>query len=317
MEILNIGQKYWNIFAKKSIWYKLMICLLIVLVCIVLLSIESHKREGFTSKKEQAEKFKVALHPSEIYDKFYANMYDDLILNKMKNDYEIGEITDNMSSEKDDTLVLDIGSGTGHHVASLNNLGYQSIGIDISPEMIKVAKNKYPHSHFEEGDALQGMHFEPSTFTDILCLYFTIYYIKDKQQFFDNCYKWLQPNGTLFLHLVNRKAFDPLFNSANPLSLINLKERKDDGKVKSTAEFEDFKYRSEFTLNKETDEGELSEHILFNKNGKVRQNIHKLYIPTQKEILTLAKEAGFKLEKTLNLGEIAYDNQYIYVLRKQ
>ena len=46
-----------------------------------------------------------------IYDEFYANVYDDLIFNQIKNDYEVGEII-NKTTPDTESLILDIGSGT-------------------------------------------------------------------------------------------------------------------------------------------------------------------------------------------------------------
>ena len=41
----------------------------------------------------------------------------------------------------------------------------------------------------QQGDALKGDTFATNSFTHILCMYFTIYYFKDKAQFFNNCFK--------------------------------------------------------------------------------------------------------------------------------
>ena len=57
------------------------------------------------------------------------------------------------------------------------------------------------------------MEFPADTFTHITCLYFTIYYIKDKRLFFENCFKWLKPHGVLVIHLVNMNKFDPILPS--------------------------------------------------------------------------------------------------------
>lgn len=43
--------------------------------------------------------------------------------------------------------VLEVGCGTGDLISFLN--AQVAIGIDISSEMIRIARNKYPHIHFE------------------------------------------------------------------------------------------------------------------------------------------------------------------------
>ena len=62
-----------------------------------------------------------------------------------------------------------------------------------------------------------------NSFSTITCFYFTIYYIKDKNTFLQNCYNWLMPGGYLVLHLVNRDKFDPILNVAGPYILLVLK----------------------------------------------------------------------------------------------
>ena len=74
------------------------------------------------------------------------------------------------------------------------------------------------------------MHFDQEAFSHITCLYFTIYYIKDKKRFFKNCFDWLMPTGHLAIHLVNRDKFDPIIEAGNPLHIVSpqkLCEKKD------------------------------------------------------------------------------------------
>ena len=48
----------------------------------------------------------------------------------------------------------------------------------------------------------------------------------------------------------------------------------------------------------------------------IAKNIHKFYMPSQKYILSLAKDAGFIFLSKTEMNHINYDNQYIYVLTK-
>ena len=87
--------------------------------------------------------------------------------------------------------------------------------------MIKISQDKYPSSKYIVGDALNAMTFPQQSFTHLTCLYFTIYYIKNKRQFFENCYNWLAPGGYLLLHLVDRDNFDPILPAGDPLTIIS------------------------------------------------------------------------------------------------
>ncbi|MGW5878256.1 class I SAM-dependent DNA methyltransferase [Nocardiopsis terrae] len=55
-------------------------------------------------------------------------------------------------------LLLDLGCGTGNSSVELKKQGYQVTGIDISPEMIEVARNK---------DEMSGIEFQVGELTDI------------------------------------------------------------------------------------------------------------------------------------------------------
>jgi SAM-dependent methyltransferase len=65
-----------------------------------------------------------------------------------KDEYEIGEIM-NKTSASSQSKILDVGCGTGHHVAELSGRSIDVIGIDISPSMIKKARESYPDYDFE------------------------------------------------------------------------------------------------------------------------------------------------------------------------
>ena len=82
----------------------------------------------------------------EVYDDFYANIYDYLVFNNLKDDYEIGQIT-NKTTPTSKSVILDVGSGTGHHVDKLSQQDLEVVGIDISPSMVKKAKENY-HSDY-------------------------------------------------------------------------------------------------------------------------------------------------------------------------
>jgi SAM-dependent methyltransferase len=172
------------------------IILFVLLVSVLIIFFCKNNKEGFID-----EKLNFVRHTdNDIYDNFYANVYDKILHNETKNNFEIENIFTNPSPNN---LVLDIGCGTGHHVKLLNSLNIKVIGVDNSQSMIQKCKSNFPGLNFKVSNILNTMEFPENTFSHILCLYFTIYYIKDKRLFFENCYHWLQPNGLLVIHLVN------------------------------------------------------------------------------------------------------------------
>ena len=114
----------------------ILIVLLIILLCILLCKSNKPLYEAFTQKGN-----KFIYKNKEIYDDFYASVYDDLVYNQRKNDFEVGEIMKYVS----DGSVLDIGSGTGHHVKALHDKGLDCVVLDSSKSMIKAAKIKFPN----------------------------------------------------------------------------------------------------------------------------------------------------------------------------
>ncbi len=49
-------------------------------------------------------------------------------------------------------VALDAACGTGRHAAYLASLGHEVIGVDMTPEMLEVARVKVPSGEFHEGD---------------------------------------------------------------------------------------------------------------------------------------------------------------------
>jgi len=272
--------------------------------------LNTDKYEGF----EQNDQF-LFKSGQDIYDDFYADIYDYLVFNNMKDEYEVGEIM-NKTSASSQSKILDIGCGTGHHVAELSGRSIDIIGIDISPSMIKKAKENYPDYKFDVQDATNSQIYASETFTHILCMYFTIYYIQNKAQFFENCYNWLMPGGYLIVHLVDRKNFDPILPPGNPLLYVSpqkyAKERITNTKVK----FTDFAYNANFDLDEQNNIAKFTEKFKNDKDGKVRKQEHIMYMPDLNEIVNEAQSSGFVLEGKVDLLHCQYEYQYLYIFTK-
>ena len=201
-------------------------------------------------------------------------------------------------------------------MGELTSRGVPAIGIDKSPSMINIARINYPNSQFKVGDALVSMTFSQNSFTHITCLFFTIYYIKDKLAFLQNCYQWLVPGGYLILHLVNRDLFDPIVPAADPLYAVSPQKYAKKRITNSTVKFSDLEYKANFEINKDKDLAYFIETLKSDDTGNVRQNRHKLHMDTQKHILGLAKDVGFILHGKADLVHCQYEYQYLYILSK-
>ena len=222
----------------------------------------------------------------------------------------------NQNTPNTKTVILDVGCGTGHHVGKLSqNHNLDVLGIDISPSMIAKAKENYPDLNFQVANVLNKDNFSNYEFTHILALYFTIYYIDDKQQFFNNCIDWLKPGGYLIVHLVDRYKFDPILPPGNPLYVVSPQKYAKERITTTKINFNEFIYNSTFTLNESSDLATFDEKFKFN-NGKVRRQEHLLYMTNIGDIINMAQDAGFIIHAKIDLVKVAYEYQYLYVFMK-
>lgn len=83
----------------------------------------------------------------------YAKYYDLLYRDKSYEeevDYIINLLLDN--SVNDLSTILDLGCGTGKHDYLLTNKGYKTTGVDISEQMVNIARTNYPNLDFINKD---------------------------------------------------------------------------------------------------------------------------------------------------------------------
>lgn len=308
-----------NSFSKGTVWSKISLILGIFLIAVILVNVYTPVKEGFVFEQKFTEK-----KGEGIFDDFYASVYDDLVYSGLKNEFELGEIV-NKTSPTETSKFLDVGSGTGHHVKALKDRGFNAVGIDKSEAMIKLSKEKFPDIEVRAGNVMNTMEFQPGEFTHITCLYFTIYYIKDKSAFFANCINWLKPGGFIILHLVDKNSFDPIIPASNPFLIYSPQYYSKDRLTTSNVVFNKFTYKSQFDSPGDRS-GDMSvfpnDVVIFKEifkdttSGNVRQNTHQLYMDTQKNILTKARNVGFIESAQIDMAGCQYENQFLYILQK-
>jgi ubiquinone/menaquinone biosynthesis C-methylase UbiE len=307
---MKLAKSITNVYNKFSDIGKILLFISLLLILIVLFKqFSGGKKEGFI----QHDKF-LFKENNEVYDDFYSSIYDYLVFSNVKNDYEIGAII-NKTHPTDTSVIVDIGCGTGHHVAALSQNGFNVIGIDVSPSMISVAKQKYPSYHFEVGNALDLHLLEYNSVTHILCLYFTIYFFPDKKMFFDHCMNWLMPGGFLIVHLVEREKFDPILPPGNPLHIVSPQKYAKERITHTKVIFNEFQYESDFKLEPENNLAIFEEKFKFN-DGNSRKQQQKLYMENISDIAEQAQNAGFIIHAKIDMLKCAYENQFLYIFMK-
>ena len=251
-----------NKFKKLTCWHKSLLFLAVFLIIAIIdRKLSPPKREGFTLSKKYVEK-----NGNEVFDDFYATMYDSLYKSTAKDNFELLSIEDNTVLKKT-SKILDVGCGTGNLVGYYNKKGYNIIGIDTSSAMIEKSKEKFPEADFRRANVTDTITFQPNTFSHITCMFFTIYYIENKGRFFSNCIEWLKPGGFLVLHLVDRERFDPIVPAADPLVGISAQKHTDKRITKSYVKFNDCEYKANFHLNNSKNLGNFIEKFKSDRNG--------------------------------------------------
>lgn len=308
---MKLAKSIKNIYNQFSTPGKILLFIVLLLMVVVFFRKIVPQKEGYVN----SEKF-VYKQDVDVYDNFYADIYDHLVFNEIKNNYEVGSII-NSTNPTQKSVIADIGCGTGDHINQLSEHNLNILGIDISPSMIEKAKEKYPNikERFKKANGLDNHIFQYNTLTHILCLYFTIYFFKDKTIFFKNCMDWLMPGGYLIVHLVDREKFDPILPPGNPLYVVSPQKYSKERITTTKITFNDFVYNADFKLDEEKDIAIFEEKFKFN-NGTSRKQEQHLYMEDMDDIVQMAQNAGFLVHAKINLVKCAYEHQYLYVFIK-
>jgi len=296
---------------------------LIILAAIVLIFIfyksmyrKNMGLEGF----QQQEKF-VLKENNDVYDDFYGEIYDTLMLPEERVKYEIDMIFKSVQPSKTQSNILDIGSGTGVLVNYLNEQGYRAYGLEKSKAMMDISKSRYD-IEIKCADVEESMAYDRSLFSHIFCMNFTIYEIENKLKMMKNCYYWLQNNGYLILHLADKDKFNTIIPAGKTDVLDSIQQFGDKRITKTLIDFSDFTYKSDYInagkdinnqqkmIHKETFTDKATQNI--------RQNERLLNFDTMDEIVDMALRAGFIARgfMTMENGPSRDGYQRIYILER-
>ena len=97
--------------------------------------------------------------------------------------------------------LLDIGCGTGLSTRLLQQAGYETAGVDLSPLFLAVEKKEFPQTDLAAADAFQ-LPFASQTFDAVVAFEF-IEHIPDIPRLLDEILRVLKKNGTIVIHSPN------------------------------------------------------------------------------------------------------------------
>lgn len=285
-------------------------------------------KEGFTSDKgpdtDDAKKSRYEwLENDELFDEFYASVFTKLTQNEKLLQAESALCLQEFSRTipATDLTILDAGCGIGIASAAFAKQGVRKVvGIDKSRAMIQYAKNHTLPSttltdaqrrsvEFRIGDLMGPTTAMASEYDAACLLYFTVYYFgRDLDTLFRHLHLWVKPGGTLAIEAVNKYKFEPVLDSSNPWIGVSPQRYKKERLTTSKVVFDRFDYEANFEL--DDPRAEFREVFRF-KDGSVRRQRHRLYMPSIKEIIRTASNTGWTYTKYVDMMPMSFSYGYL------
>lgn len=123
--------------------------------------VEIDKQQALQTQSDRAEQFAAS------YDEMRANPYGTCF-NYSRRRLDVW-LERYLPSSGDGLRLLDVGCGTGHHMARLRQRGFVVAGVDASEEMLEHARANNPGAEIHEGDA-EKLPFPDQSFDFVLCI---------------------------------------------------------------------------------------------------------------------------------------------------
>ncbi|HEY1041395.1 MAG TPA: class I SAM-dependent methyltransferase [Candidatus Paceibacterota bacterium] len=174
--------------------------------------------------------------------------------------------------------VLSIGCGSGEDSIYLKKQGAEkSIGIDLSDELIDIAKDSYPECEFHVMN-MEKLGFPDSSF-DFAYSSLAIHYVEDWSIVFKEVFRVLKPNSHF------------LFSCGHPVRFALSNEKTDDYSTK----------KLEVRKNNHTGEIIITGDYLTKKKAldAMGKDTVNLWVMPVGDIATLAIDAGFAIERLI------------------
>ncbi|NBI05848.1 class I SAM-dependent methyltransferase [Senegalia massiliensis] len=104
--------------------------------------------------------------------------------------------------------VLDIGCGTGNFSIRLKELGCEVIGVDISDEMLNVARKKAKEKNLDIDFLnmdIYNLEFDNESFDAVFSMA-AFEFIKDTKKAIDEVFRVVKPNGQILVGTINKDS---------------------------------------------------------------------------------------------------------------
>lgn len=183
-------------------------------------------------------------------------------------------------------LVLDLACGTGRHDISLSKEGYDIVGLDISPNLLKIAKSRLSSIQVVRAD-MRHLPFKSGAFVAAVSMDTSFGYLpaeKDDMQSLRELHETLKQNGTIIVDVFNRERLMKKY-SVKPSANSNPRE------------YPSF-YLSQKRTVDENGEKLCDLWVICDKvDGKTRSFKHIARLYTFERLQELLEEAGFAVKQ--------------------
>jgi ubiquinone/menaquinone biosynthesis C-methylase UbiE len=205
------------------------------------------------------------------------------------------EISDARSTEKEVTFIektvktknpaLDLCCGTGRHSILLHKKGWNIIGLDISPNLLRIAKErmkeKRVHFPIVRGE-MQNLPFQSRTFAAVINMFTSFGYLPSKKEdmkTLNEITRTLKQDGLFLIDIANHE------------NLVNTFKKKDWG------EFSSFYMLEKRTLDVKKSRLHSQWVIIDKKSGKTKTFDHNLQLYSLPQLQKMLQKAGLTIEK--------------------
>ncbi|MGB0427940.1 MAG: class I SAM-dependent methyltransferase [Flavobacteriales bacterium] len=216
--------------------------------------------------------------------KWYASWFDSIyyhLLYNNRNEEEASDFVDRLFAyinlEKG-SKVVDMACGKGRHAKQIAQLGYQTIGLDLSPESIHFAK-KYEHCHLHF--FVHNMLNNPEHLIkkpDFICNLFTSFgYFDDlesHQNIISEFSACLKPNGLFLFDFMNAKKV-----------------------ISSLVEYEQKTIQGiDFQINRKVEKQTIFKTIRFSDQGESYEFTEQVFGLTKADFSQMFQKAGLNIQ---------------------
>lgn len=303
---------------NKSLWIGILIVLILIPLVLWLRHSYFDKEWHFNEEWSFEISKETFITDYDKYDLPYLKLYDKVFNYLAMYKYDIEEII--KSSEKLRSLktdkpleILDAGTGVGKHYKFLTDKSRKVVGVDISEKALHLARLRNPGGEFIQGNLENEELFKPNRFNIIISLLDSMYHCTSKkslEMLISNYFFWLKPGGVCAIHIFKNNKLDP-----GPREFTQYYFDKKNRRHALTY-FDNFEHDALWrNTNKDDDIYEYIEEYRL-KNGNKMRKVHRLCLPSEKEVLTIFQRQGFKLFDIIPLKKVYVLDHDIYMFKK-